>query len=112
MKKALKTLVVVVALVLTLALTGCQDINSLTGNWYYYDGSSLRDNIYYTFNADGTGGYTYSGSTNKFTYEDDGTKVSLKYENATIANEYEYKIEDGTLTIKDSFGSDVIYKKK
>ena len=112
MKKIFKGFLVVVAFVFALALTGCTDKNSLEGNWYYLSGESLSDNIYYSFKADKTGEYNYAGSIMKFTYEDDGTKLTIKYETATVANEFEYKIDNGILTIKDSFGSDVTYKKK
>ena len=114
MKKIFKGFLVIAALVLTLTLTGCNNESGkgIEGTWYYYNGASLSDDIFYKFNADKSGEYVYAGTSMKFTYEDDGTKVSLQYENATVPSEYEYKIEDKTLTIKDSFGSDVIYKKK
>ena len=113
MKNFAKSFFVIVALVFMFILTGCEkNKNTLTGNWYYYDGTSLRDSIYYTFNEDKTGGYTFSGSTNKFTYEDNGKTLTISYENANVPNEFDYTIENGTLTIKDSFGEDVVYKKK
>ena len=114
MKKIFKGFLVIAALVLTLTLTGCNNESGkgIEGSWYYYNGASLSDDIYYQFNADKTGQYVYAGTPMKFTYEDDGTKVTIKYDTDTLSSEYEYKIDGKTLTIKDSFGSDVIYKKK
>ena len=109
MKQALKK-VSVFAFVLTLVavLVGCNNSNSIVGTWKY--GSS--DDIYYTFNKNNTGSYTYSGSTKNFTYEDRGTKVIITYEGNTASSEFDYSISDGKLTIKDSSGNDVIYERK
>ena len=48
----------------------------------------------------------------KFTYEDDGKKVSILYNGNTVASDFEYRIEGDKLIIKDSFGKDVEYKRK
>ena len=47
-----------------------------------------------------------------FTYEDKETEISILYNGNTTASTLEYKIEGKKLTIKDSFGSDVVYIKK
>ena len=47
-----------------------------------------------------------------WTYEDDGTKVTILYNGDTASSTYEYTIEGNTLTIKDSFGNDVKYVKQ
>lgn len=110
MKKILSGIVLVCVFSL-LFLTGCGN-KGLEGKWYYFDGSTTRDDIYYTFNSDKTGSYTFYGATQKFTYEDDGTKFTLTYENVTEPTAFEYTLDKETLTVKDSFGSDVIYKRK
>ena len=92
-------------------LVGCGK-KGLEGTWNYYSSGQERTDIYYTFKSDKTGSYTFYGEERKFTYEDDHKKVTINYENATVPNEFEYKIEDDILTIKDSFGSDVTYKRK
>ena len=93
-------------------MTGCKDSKSIVGKWVYFDGKNVKNDVYYNFEKGDTGSYSFYGSTMKFTYEDKGNKVSIKYEGNTSASEFEYSIEKDTLTIKDSFGSDVIYKRK
>lgn len=95
-------------------VTGCgsNSEKGLIGKWYYVSGSSTYDDIYYTFNADKSGSYTFYDTTNKFTYEDDGTKVTLNYKEFDNQSELKYSIKDGILTIEDSFGEEVTYKKK
>ena len=107
MKILKKLLLVIVVLVGAFALVGCGNTKSIIGSWKYKDGGYT-----YTFNKDKTGSYTIGSTVMKFTYEDDGKKVSILYEGNTIASEYEYKIDGKKLIIKDSFGSDVEYIKK
>lgn len=94
-----------------LILTGCGK-KGIEGVWNYYSSSQERTDIYYTFKNDKTGSYTFYGEEKKFTYLDDGKKVTINYEGSTIPNEFEYTIDKDILTIKDSFGSDVTYKRK
>ena len=103
--------VAIIAFVITL-LAGCGNSNSIVGTWEYYDNGSTRSDMYYTFNKNNTGSYTYYTDIKQFTYEDRGNKVVISYEGATSPNEFDYSIENGILTIKDSFGSDVKYKRK
>ena len=108
MKK--KILFLVVALIGLVTLAGCgsnDDNNSIVGSWKYESGDYT-----YKFNADKTGSYTAYGNEMKFTYEDNGTSVSILYTGNTAASTYEYKIEGKKLIIKDSFGNDVIYIRK
>ena len=113
MKKTLKKISLFAVLVVaTIVLTGCGNSNSIIGTWQYKDGDSVKSDVYYKFNKDKTGEYTYYGSTRNFTYEDKGTKVKISYEGTTTPNEFDYSIKDNILTIKDSFGSDVTYKRK
>ena len=102
--------VFVVAMVLSLTLVGCGSKKlSLTSNdWVYANGGYT-----YHFDKDGTGTYAMgSGTPMKFTYTDNGTSVSIKYEGNTTEMTLDYRIEDGKLIIVDSFGSDTVYTKK
>ena len=115
MRKVFKKLsVLALSAFLIVIMTGCGKSDGIVGQWNYYDETSkkARTDIYYTFNKDNTGSYTFYGDTKKFTYEDKGTKVKISYENTTVPNEFDYSIKDDMLTIKDSFGSDVKYQRK
>ncbi len=103
--------VAIITFIITL-LTGCGNLNSIVGTFEALDNGKVRNDIYYTFNKDNTGGYTFYGQTKNFIYEDRGNKVIISYEGATSPNEFDYSIKDNILTIKDSFGSDVQYKRK
>ena len=89
-------------------MSACGNSNSIVGTWEYENDS----NTYYKFEKGGNGSYTYSGDTKNFVYEDRGTKVIITYEGNSSSSEFDYSISDGTLTIKDSFGNNVIYKRK
>ena len=106
MKKGILSLVVVITS--AFVLTGCGKEKGLVGVWTYEQGSGYV----YTFNEDKTCSYEAFGTKMECTYEDDGTKVSILYKGNTVASSYEYKIDGDTLTIKDSFGKDVVYKRK
>lgn len=80
---------------------------SIIGSWECVD----YKGAIYTFNADGTGSYTFEGSVMAFTYTDNGNEVELKYENATVPSTHKYTIKADFLLIEDSFGSTVTYKK-
>ena len=85
-----------------------EEAAGLVGSWEYETGGYT-----YTFNADGTGTYDVgSGDPMKFTYTDDGTNLSILYDGNTAPFESTYTIDGSKLNIKDSFGSDTIYKKK
>jgi len=107
MKKVLISIICICSL---LMLTACGK-NNLEGTWYYFDGSAIRNNMYYKFNDDKTGEYVFIGGKNSFIYETKDGKVTLNYIGGNNSSEYEYKIENDTLTIKDSLGSDIVYKK-
>lgn len=91
-------------------LVGCgkdkdnKDKDPLVGEWAY--GSFV-----YKFNDDKTGTYDALGTIMKFTYKTDGNKITIDYEDGGPFNT-EYKIEDNTLIILDSFGNEVRYDKK
>lgn len=100
---------------LIIIMTGCgKSSKGLVGTWNYYDETSkkAKTDIYYTFEDNKEGSYTFYGDVHKFKYEDKGDKVKISYENTTVPNEFEYSIDGDMLTIKDSLGSDVKYKRK
>lgn len=114
MKKLLCILLVVCMLTGVLAAcgdegktSGTKETVTIVGTWEY---SAM--NCAYTFNADGTGAYSFSGSELPFTYTDDGSKVVIQYENSSAPNEFKYTIEGKILHIEDSFGGVVDYTKK
>ena len=75
----------------------------LVGEWEY-DGGLYS----YVFSADGTG--EYAGMA--FTYEADGSVLSITYEGMDMATELEYSVDGKVLNVVDSFGDDTIYNKK
>ena len=91
-------------------LTGCgekqedkkEEAKGLVGQWAY------STSFVYTFNEDKTGDY----SGKKFTYEDNGTEISITYEGNTSPLVLKYRIEGNKLIVTDSFGKDVEYVKK
>lgn len=99
-------------LVAVVFMSACGNSNSIVGTWNYYKDGNTSTDIYYTFDKGNTGSYTYSGNSRKFKYEDRGTKVVITYDGDTASSEFDYTIDKGILTIKDSFGSDVTYKRK
>lgn len=112
MKRVFKGLALLLVIVSVVFVTGCGNSKSIVGVWNYYNGSSTSKDIYYTFNKDKTGSYTFAGSSREFKYTDDGKKVTITYDGDTGSSEFEYSIDKNILTIKDSFGSDVKYKRK
>ena len=111
MKKIFKySLVVVVLVICSFTLVGCGK-KGLVGKWEYQTGGYI-----YTFNDDGTGTYTIGTQEMKFTYttseEGETKKISITYEGNTSPLVLEYVLDGDTLNIKDSFGSDTIYKRK
>lgn len=106
------TLCLVIVLIFIIVGCGKKEKVTLIGTWEYFSNETVRNDIYYQFNKDKTGKYSFYGSDMSFTYEDDGKEITIKYDKDTVSSKYEYRIEDGKLIIKDSFGDDVTYKKK
>ena len=117
MKKILKsTLIVALVIGALFTLTACgnkddkkdgKSSNPIVGSWKYEGGGYT-----YTFNEDGTGKYEFGSSAMEFTYETkDGNKLSILYKGSSVPFETEYEINGDSLNVKDSFGSDTIYKK-
>lgn len=84
--------------------------SSLVGSWDYAEISGFV----YTFNADGTGTYDVAGEIMSFTYKADGSTLMILYTDSGVDEpmELKYTIDGDTLTIKDSFGADTVYKRK
>ncbi len=82
---------------------------TIVGEWASedYDGAYV-----YTFNEDGTGNYDVSGTDMPFTYTAENGKLSILYDGNTAPFETEYTLTETALTLKDSFGDDVVYLKK
>lgn len=112
MKRIIKKISLITVFLFVVVFTSACGKNSIVGTWNYYKDGNASNDIYYTFEKGNKGSYTYAGNTNEFTYEDRGNKIVIKYNGNTSSNEFEYSIKDGILTIKDSFGSDVTYKRK
>lgn len=109
MKKFIK--VFSIALIACIALTGCgkkSKKDPIVGKWTY----ESMDSVYYVFKEDGTGSYTFAGATKKFTYKIDKNKISILYDGDTASFDTTFSIDGNKLNVKDSFGSDTIYKKK
>lgn len=106
-----KFIIFISIVIISLIITGCGNSNSIKGTWNYYNDGSTSNDTYYIFNNDSTGSYTYAGNTKNFTYEDRGTKVIITFEGNTASNEFDYSINDGILTIQDSTGSNLNYKR-
>ena len=110
MKKIICSLLLIVFISL---IIGCgKSKANIIGTWYYTTSDIVRSDIYYKFNKDKTGSYYFYGEEKKFTYEYDFEKITIKYEKANNKNEYEYKVKDNILTIKDSKGTNVTYKRR
>ena len=93
-----------------ISLVGCKKTEkepSIVGKWEYEAGSFI-----YTFNKDKTCSYAYGETIMKCTYEIDEDKLSILYDGDTVSFDTTYEIKDNILTIKDSLGEDVKYKKK
>ena len=80
----------------------------LIGSWEYEEMAGFT----YTFNADGTGKYDIMGEVMNFTYTDNGDSFTMTYDDMDTPTTLDYVIEGDTLTVKDSFGTDVRYVKK
>ena len=93
---------VAIALVALIVLTGCESKKTIVGDWEYENGGYT-----YHFNEDGTG--TYMDIMN-LTYTENNGAVTITFEG--MDNSLEGTWEGDVLNVKDSFGSDTIYKTK
>ena len=111
MKKSIALICALVLLAGCLAACGNSEnagADSVIGTWEYENGGFTYD-----FKADGTGVYSFGdlGGMN-FTYATADGILSIQYEGNTEPTDLEYILDGDTLNIKDSFGSDTIYKRK
>ena len=107
MKNKLKNILIIFVFLITIfTVVGCgKQKDPIIGSWEL-------DGFVYTFYEDNTGEYELFGETMKFTYEIDDKQVSLLFEGYNSPIVCDYRIEDDTLIIIDSFGSEVKYKKQ
>ena len=108
MKKNILIIGIILILVASIfILTGCEESKTegVIGKWEY-------SSFVYTFNEDKTGTYDALGTTMNFTYEDDGSKLSILYTGNTSPLELNYRLDGNKLIITDSFGEEVEYIKK
>ena len=112
-----KTLLIIIAIVGLVTLTGCNKTtktktnnktNEIVGSWKY-QGSG---DYIYTFKEDGTGTYKVGSTTMEFTYKTEGKKLSITYKGNTEPFETEYSIKNNVLNVVDSLGNDTLYNKK
>lgn len=87
---------------------GVDDIepSALIGSWAYEE----DNNFIYTFSANGTGTYNVYGEILNFTYTDNGTSVTIVFDDAP--GTFAYTVDDNTLVMIDSTGTEVRYIKK
>ena len=108
MKKTMLTIgFILILATCVLLLTGCGESKDkgIIGKWEY-------SSYVYTFNEDKTGTYDALGTLMNFTYEDNGSKISILYTGNTSPLELDYRIEDNKLIITDSFGEEIEYIKR
>ena len=108
-KNVLALVLVLVIVCSLLAACGAKKGDSLVGDWASED---FDGKFVYTFKEDGTGNYDAYGTDMPFTYKVDGDKLSIQYGDVDVPWDTTFKIADGTLTVKDDAGNDVIYHKK
>lgn len=109
-KKIVSVICVMMIALSALAFTGCgKDKNSIVGEWVYKSNDS---EYVYIFNEDGTGCYSAWGINTDLTYEIDGENISISYSGNAFPSKYGYKINKKELTLKDSYGIEVIYTRK
>ena len=119
--KAKKIFIFLLVVVLVFALGACGDkklpsqsssdsVESselLVGEWTYETGGYT-----YNFKADGSGTYKAGETLMEFTYEAGDGILEITYNGVGTPTKLEYSLNGETLNVKDSFGSDTIYKKK
>jgi hypothetical protein len=111
---AKKLFVIVLVMAALCSLVACggktqvdENAAPIVGKWEHESGGFT-----YEFKADGAGAYTIEGDeAMKFTYEDDGKSLSIKYDGDTAASGHEYSIEGDTLNIQEIMGTHS-YKRK
>ena len=106
MKKIVLGILVILSVIF---ITGCEKEKKvkslLVGSWE-------NEGYIYTFKEDNTGSYSYFQAKMEFTYEEKKTVLSLLYKGSKQPINFEYKINNNKLIIKDSNGEETEYTKK
>ena len=114
MKKLIPIIIALSILILSLAGCGAKKTDTsnsaVLGEWVSAD----NDAYIYTFNADGTGSYTYGQKVSKFTYTDDPKEeiVTLTFKKGTDPSIYGYSVDEKSVILTDGFGDVNKYFKK
>ena len=82
--------------------------NSLIGEWVSVDLPCFA----YNFLCDGSGYYSLGTGKKEFSYSNTETAVTIHFTGDFLPSTFEYIIEDDMLSIQDSFGNYVKYKRK
>ncbi|MCR4605186.1 MAG: hypothetical protein K5639_04215 [Eubacterium sp.] len=83
--------------------------SKLVGTWkceYDLDKNTKLTAVY-VFNDDGTGSYDLEGQVTKFTYKDNGKKLTIKFKGTDGDMKLKYKISGDKFTYKDITGNKV-----
>ncbi len=112
MKKAMAAVLIVIVLLSLAACGGKAEPAKapIVGSWECEYGSLGK--FIYTFNDDGTGQYDAAGRIKKFTYTEDGSKLSISFEGTKLPRELPYRIDGSKLFVTDSFGMEAEYNRK
>ena len=65
----------------------------------------------YNFLPDGSGYYSFMGGKKEFSYMDNSDSVTIHFTGDALPNTFKYVIKEDILSIQDSFGDYVKYKK-
>ena len=81
--------------------------NKLVGCWVSVQLSFCA----YNFLSNGKGFYSFGDAKKEFTYTDNSESVTIHYVGDFMASTFKYSIEENILSIEDSFGNLVRYKR-
>ena len=81
--------------------------NKLIGCWVSAELSFCA----YNFLSEGKGFYSFGDAKKDFTYTDNGDSVTIHYAGDFMPSTFKYSICENILSIEDSFGNLVRYKK-
>lgn len=104
--KKLSAIILVLCVLFSFAACGGANggKETLAGKWELYDEGVSAPKTVYIFNEDMTGERTTVRNArtevNSFTYTDDGTVLSIAYDNKTTQT-FQYKLEPGKLTLSE-----------
>ena len=81
--------------------------NKLIGSWISAELSFCA----YNFLSDGKGFYSFFDAKKEFTYRDNGDSVIIHFSGDLMSSTFKYSICENILSIEDSFGNLVRYKR-